>query len=321
MGRHFHTQPLTQSPTKPRLGPYVSSIKKLGKLFPQTHSLRDLDIPLHILRVQKQTLKEKDPSPPAAGGKKLTGNAQLQHMRPWGDCGWGSLACLADAGVLWPAFPSPEPLWERSPCPALPRGLSEAIPPAEGLVWGPRGDVQRWHLSEPGGRGGRAPSAPRPGRETGRARPHGPRVPPPRGWERAAGGLSPRPQPGCGALRFPGEGGREGGERQRIPSISPQGRAAGLTRGIRSVLGLATGKPSARGEASWWRGASLPSPPSEEREPERGLRPARLPRRGRVRGGRPGHAREDGGTGLEIKTNPKRQQLSETTDLESRAEN
>lgn len=125
-----------------------------------------------------------------------------------------------------------------------------------------------------------------------------------RGWERAVGGFSLRPQPRLCSSATPG--GRRVGEQQRISSIAPQGRAAGLTSGICSIPGSATAKPSARGEATRWRGTSLPSPPSEEGEPERGLRPARLPGRGRVRGGRPGHARGAGGTRMEIKTNPER---------------
>lgn len=185
-------------------------------------------------------------------------------------------------------------------------GRVQGNPPAEGSVRGPRGDVQPDTAAGagPSRGGGRAPSALSP---AGRLGGQCPTLLPRRGWERAAGGISPRPQSRLWSSVIPGrgrEGGRKGGRRQRISSISPQGRAAGLTWGSCSVLGSATGKPNARGE-----GLAGGEPPSLPRPPRSGSGACARP------GHREGAAFEAaaldtrvglGGTRMEIKTNHER---------------
>lgn len=198
-------------------------------------------------------------------------------------------------------FPSPE-LWERPLSPVLPQGESKEIPSAEGLVWGRRGDGAA--LTQPGWENSRASSAPAAKQESWEDSPRYFPLPH-QGRERAAGELSQRPQSRLWSSAIPG-GGREGGRAQG-------GSASPLRAGRRGRHGESA--PS----SAWPRGNQEPGekrldggePPSLPRLPRGGSRSGawarrRCPGKGRVRGGRPGHARGAGGTGMEIKTNPER---------------
>lgn len=192
-------------------------------------------------------------------------NALRQHTRPWGDCGWG---------LLWLVFASPE-LWERSPSPALPGGQSEEIPRHRECFKVPLGTGSP-DTAAARSRAGQAAGLPQPRCRAGGWEGSAPRSSPRTELGRAAGGLSLRPHPGCGALQFPGEGGTEEGRAAARPQHLPSGQGGRADTGDPLCPRLGDGENQVPGP----KRLDGEEPPSLPRPPRRGSRSGACARRG-----------------------------------------